>query len=74
MVIPEDHVLRGWFVVHAGWLLNRFHVTSTNGVTAFMALRGRPYRERVCAFGEVVYALGPVCNRNTSVSGAEAVG
>ena len=70
MVIPEDHVLGGWSVVHAGWLLSRFHVTSANGVTAFMAFpiedefvpsarRSTPWTAR---------------NRNASVSGAEAAG
>ena len=57
MVIPEDHVIRGWAIVEAGWLVNRFHVTTTNGVTAIMSLRGRPYRGTVFAFGEEVYAL-----------------
>ena len=41
--IPEEHVLRGWAMVHAAWLLNRYHLTSSNGVTAYMAVRGRPY-------------------------------
>ena len=39
------------------WLLNRYHLTSGNGVTAYMAVCGRPYKGRVCAFGEEVYAL-----------------
>eukprot|EP00435_Cladocopium_sp_Y103_P023304 s2901_g5.t1 len=56
-VIPESHPLRGWAMIHAAWLLNRFHITSSNGIAAFMAVRGRPYRGRVCAFGEEVYAL-----------------
>ena len=55
--IPEEHVLRGWAMVHAAWLLNRYHLTSSNGVTAYMAVRGRPYRGRVCSFGEEVYGL-----------------
>jgi len=37
MKIPEDHVLRGWAMIHAGWLLNRCHLTSGKGVTAYMA-------------------------------------
>jgi hypothetical protein len=57
MKIPEDHVLRGWAMVHVGWLLNRCHLTSGNGVTAYMAVRGRRYKGRVCAFGEEVYTL-----------------
>lgn len=57
MKIPGDHVLRGWAMVHAGWLLNRCHLTSGNGVTAYMAVRGRPYKDRICAFGEEVYTL-----------------
>ena len=57
MKIPEDHVLRGWAMVHAGWLRNRCHLTSGNGVTAYMAVRGSRYKGRVCAFGEEVYTL-----------------
>ena len=57
MKIPDDHVLRAWAMVHGSWLLNRYHLTSSNGVTAYMAVRGRPYKGRVCAFGEEVYAL-----------------
>ena len=57
MKLAEDHVLRGWAMVHAGWLLNRYHLTSSSGITAYMAVRGRPYKGRVCAFGEEVYAL-----------------
>eukprot|EP00435_Cladocopium_sp_Y103_P043647 s2238_g12.t1 len=55
--IPESHVLQGWSFVHAAWLLNRYHLSSSTGVTAFMAVRGRPYKGRVCAFGEEVFAL-----------------
>jgi hypothetical protein len=57
MKLAEDHVLRGWAMVHAGWLLNRYHLTSSSGITAYMSVRGRPYKGRVCAFGEEVYAL-----------------
>eukprot|EP00435_Cladocopium_sp_Y103_P025443 s995_g6.t1 len=55
--IPEEHVLRAWAMILAGWLLNRYHLIASNGITAFMAVKGRPYRGRVCAFGEEVYAL-----------------
>ena len=54
MKIPDGHVLQAWAMVHGCWLLNRYHLTSSNGVTAYMAVRGRPYKGRVCAFGEEV--------------------
>ena len=54
---PSEHPLRGWSVVHGAWLLNRYHISSSTGTTAFMSLRGRPYKGRVCAFGEEVFAL-----------------
>ena len=57
MKLPEAHVLHGWAIVHAGWLLNRYHLSSSTGITAFMGVRGRPYRGRVCSFGEEVYGL-----------------
>ena len=53
----EEHVLRSWAMTHAAWLLNRFHVSAVTGVTAFMSLRGRPYKGRVCLFAQMVYAL-----------------
>lgn len=56
MPIPEDHALQ-WAIVFAGWLLKRYHITSSNGITAYMGVRGRPYKTRVGAFGEEVYAL-----------------
>ena len=55
-----EHPLRGWSVIHGAWLLNRFHIASSIGTTAFMSLRGRPYKGRVCAFGEEVFALDPL--------------
>ena len=36
---PEDHPLQGWAMVHAGWLLNRYHITSSTGITAFKSSR-----------------------------------
>lgn len=57
---PDDHPLRAWAVIHGAWLLNRYHISSSTGTTAFMSLRGRPYREKVCAFGEEVFALDPL--------------
>ena len=57
---PSEHPLRGWSVVHGAWLLNRYHISSSTGTTAFTSLRGRPYKGRVCAFGEEVFALDPL--------------
>jgi len=54
---PAEHPLRGWSVIHGAWLLNRYHVASSLGTTAFMSLRGRPCKG---AFGEVVFALDPL--------------
>ena len=57
MKIAEDRALQGWAMVHAGWLLSRYRITSSNGITAYMGVRGRQFKGRVCAFGEEVYAL-----------------
>ena len=57
MKLPGADVLHGWAIVHAGWWLNRYHLSSSTGITAFMGVRGRPYRGRVCSFGEEVYGL-----------------
>ena len=55
--LKPDHVLHSWAIIHAAWLLNRFHIANATGVTAFMAVRGRPYKGRICNFGSEVYAL-----------------
>ena len=57
---PAEHPPRAWAIIHGAWLLNRFHVSSPTATTAFMSLRGRPYRGRVCAFGEEAFALDPL--------------
>ena len=57
---PSEHPLRAWAVIHGAWLLNRYHVASSTGTTAFMSLCGRPYKGRICAFGEEVFALDPL--------------
>ena len=54
---PGDHPLRAWSVTHGAWLLKSYHVASSRGTTAFMSLRGRPYRGRICAFGEEGFRL-----------------
>jgi len=43
---PAEHPLRGWSVIHGACVLNRYHVASSLGTTAFMSLRGRPYKGR----------------------------
>ena len=49
MKLSETHVLHGWAIVHAGWLLTRYHhLSSSIGITVFMGVKGRPYRGRVC--------------------------
>ena len=60
ILFDESHVLHSWAVVHACWLLNRYHVTSATGMTAYLSVKGRPYRGRVCCFGETVYGLDPL--------------
>eukprot|EP00435_Cladocopium_sp_Y103_P037670 s676_g10.t1 len=56
----EEHPLRPWAVIHGAWLLSRCHVASSTATPAFMSLRSRPYKGRVCAFGEEVFALDPL--------------
>ena len=58
--LPEEHPLHAWAMIHASWILNRFHVSNVTGVTSHMALRGRPYNGRICSFACEVYALDPL--------------
>ena len=41
--LPEEHPLHAWTMIHAPWILNRFHVSNVTGMTSHTALRGRPY-------------------------------
>ena len=40
---------------HAGWLIHRFHVVRSTGLTAFDSVRGRPYSRVVPMFGCPVF-------------------
>ena len=53
--IPPDAMLQAWAFQHGAWLVNKFHKSSTTGLTAFQCVHGRPYRGRICTFGESVY-------------------
>lgn len=53
--LPEKHVLHSWSYLHAGWLLNHFHVHSALKCTPYQTLMGRPYRGRICSFGTVAF-------------------
>ena len=57
---PQEHPLRRWSVMHGAWLLSRYHISYSTGATAFISLRGRPYKGKICAFGEEVFALDPL--------------
>ena len=57
IVLEEKHFLHAWAMSHAAWLLNRCHVSNATGLTAHIALRGRPYKGCVCCFGESIYGL-----------------
>ena len=60
IAFKETSVLHSWALMHASWLLNRYHVSNSTGVTAYMSVKGRPYRGRVCCFGELVHGLDPL--------------
>ena len=52
-----ERAIHSWAARHSAWLLNRYAVHSTLKTTPFQALHGRPYGERICAFGSTVFAL-----------------
>ena len=60
IAIPKEHVLHAWSMHHSAWLLNRFHIPDTTGITAYMSLRGRGYKGRVCKLATTVYGLDPL--------------
>ena len=48
-------MIQAWAFQHGAWLINKFHRSSATGLTAFQCVHGRPYRGRICTFGESVY-------------------
>ena len=54
-LIPANAVIQAWAFQHGAWLINKFHKSSVTGLTAFQCVHGRPYRGRICTFGESVY-------------------
>ena len=62
--LPDKHVLHSWSYLHAGWLLNHFHVHSALKCTPYQTLMGRPYRGRICSFGPVAYGLDGTLTKN----------
>lgn len=41
IVFDELRVFQSWALVHACWLLNRYHVKSATGTTAYLSVKGR---------------------------------
>ncbi len=60
----DKHVLHSWSYLHAGWLLNHFHVHSALKSTPYQMLMGRPYRGRVCSFGTIAVGLDGTLTKN----------
>ncbi len=46
----DKHVIRQWSMMHAAWLINRFHVHSAVKSTPFQQIHGRPFRGKVACF------------------------
>lgn len=66
--IPETHVLRAWAVIHASFLLNRFHERRALRATPFELVTGQAYRGKILPFGEFAFGLRkPVKAKGTSL-------
>ena len=57
MSFEDKHVLHDWAIMHASWLLNRFHLHSATKSTAYQQIHNRPYRGRVTSFGSFCFGL-----------------
>ena len=51
--LPSKHPVFRWLAEHTASLINRFKVNA-DGRTAFQALHGKKYTEKVIEFGEQV--------------------
>ena len=56
--LPSEHPLLPWLVMHVGSVLTRFE-HSTDGKTAYVRLKVKPYRLGLPPIGECVRALPP---------------
>ena len=52
--LPVQHPLMHWICLYAGNLLNKYHVNSTTGQTAYAFTHGRDPDEKLVEFGETV--------------------
>ena len=53
----DKHVIHEWSIVHAAWLVNRFHVHSAIKSTPYQQLHGKPFRGKIACFGSRCYGL-----------------
>ena len=53
----DKHVIHEWAILHAAWLINRFHVHSAIKSTPYQQLHGKPFRGRIACFGSLCYGL-----------------
>ena len=54
---PVSHPVRVWAVQYAGQLLSRGQAAADDGKTAYERRKGKPYKRRLPAFGEIVMFL-----------------
>ena len=57
MKFDDKHIIHQWAVMHAAWLINRFHYHSAVKPTPYQQIHGRPYRGKVACFASLCYGL-----------------
>ena len=62
--IPVDHPVVAWMLEHVTLLLNTL-VRGTDGITAWMRIRGRPFGQQLVGFGESLLFRYPPKARGT---------
>lgn len=66
--LAETHALRAWSLVHASFLLNRFHEHTALQATPYEIIMGRPYQGKILPFGEFVFgSRKPVKQKGTNL-------
>ena len=53
--VESSDPLFSWAYVHAGFLISRFTVHK-DGCTSYELVHGKPYSQKLCPFGSIVYA------------------
>ena len=60
----DKHIIHPWSIMHAAWLINRFHDRTAIKSTPDQQIHSRPFRGKVACFGSLCYGLDGTVNKH----------